>query len=94
MPAIVTFLHRFQDIIRIVCLEIIVALDNAFFGPFRRSVHLLVRTLRRVDQVGSVALMRLDACIVSLHIFLVGSPGGEGASGLKEPKDEWFQHYG
>ena len=46
MPAIVAFLHSFQDILRVVRFEIVVALDNAFLGPFRRSVHLLIRTLR------------------------------------------------
>ena len=88
MPAIVTFLHRFQDIIRIIRFEIVVALDNTFLGPFRRRVHLLVRTLRRVDERWSIALVRLDACVlVGLHIFLICSPSGEGASGLEEPED-------
>ena len=85
MPAIVAFLHRFQDIIRIVCLEIIVALDNAFLGPFRRSMHLLVRALGRVDQRGPAAFVCLHACVVGLDIFLVCSPSGKGASGLEEP---------
>ena len=85
MSTIVTFLNRFQNIFRIVGLEIIVALDNAFLGPFRRSVHLLVRTLRRVDQRGPGAFVCLHARVVALDIFLVCSPGGEGASGLKEP---------
>ena len=87
VPAIVTFLHRFQDVIRIVCLEIVVALDNAFLGSLRRGVHLLVRTLRRVNQGWSDALVCLHASVVALHIFLVGSPSGEGACGLQEPKD-------
>jgi hypothetical protein len=87
MPAVVTFLHSFQYVIRIICLEVIVALDNAFLGPFRRSVHLLVRTLRRVNQRGPDTLMRLDARVMGLHIFLVCSPCGKGTCGLEKPEN-------
>lgn len=87
MPAVVTFLHSLQDVVRVIGFEVVVALDNALLGPFRRSVHLLVRTLRRVNQRGPVALMRLDARVVGLHIFLVCRPCGKGACGLEKPEN-------
>jgi hypothetical protein len=89
VPAIVALLHRLQDIRRVVGLEIVVTLDNALLVTFWRTVHLLVWTFWRVNQRGLVAFMRANAGgVVALHIFLVGSPGGEGARGLEKSEDQ------
>jgi len=87
MSAIVAFLHCFQDVGRIVRFKIVVAFDDTFLVSFRRFVHLLVWTLRRVDQGRPVALVRSYARVgvVALHIFLVGGPGSKGACGLEQP---------
>jgi hypothetical protein len=78
VPAIVALLHRLQDIRRVVGLEIVVTRDNALLVTFWRTVHLLVWTFWRVNAGG----------VVALHIFLVGSPGGEGARGLEKSEDQ------
>jgi hypothetical protein len=89
VPAIVALLHRLQDIRRVVGLEIIMAFDNTLLVTFRRTVHLLVWPLWRVNQRWSATFMRADAAgVVALHIFLVGSPGGEGPRGLEESEDQ------
>jgi hypothetical protein len=89
VPAIVALLHRLQDIRRVVGLEIIVAFDNTLLVTFRRTVHLLVWPLWRVNQRWSAAFMRTGAAgVVALYILLVGSPGGEGARGLEESEDQ------
>ena len=95
MPSIVALFHRLQDIRRIVGLEIVVTLDNAFLVTLWRAVHLLVWKFWGVRQRGPVAFMRANAAgAVALHIFLVGSPCGEGARGLEKSEDQWSQHRG
>ena len=79
VPTVVALLHRLQNIRRIVGFEVIVAFDNALLVTFRRAMHLLVWTFRRVDQRGSGTLMCSNTRVVALHIFLVGSPGSESA---------------
>lgn len=84
VPSIVALVHRLQDIRRIVGLEVVVTFDNALLVTFWRSVHFLVRTFGRVDQRWSGTLVRANAGVVALHIFLIGSPRSEGARGLEK----------
>lgn len=46
MTAIVALLHGLQNIRRVICFEVVVALDNAFLVAFGRVMHLLVWALR------------------------------------------------